>query len=397
MMRLMRVAGCRKAMLLLAIATSLASAANCYAQATPKKSSAAQKQSAAEFNGIAGRAEAAWKAKQFKEAAILYQKAVAIRPSWPEGWGYLASSLYELKRYQEARDAYRQTTVLTPDNAPSWAYLGLCEYELHKYQAAFEYLTKAEEIGLGDDQNMIGQVKFHRAILWDTAGKFELGLGEMLFFPHHNLGGPEIFEALGLSVLRVAEFPETVSDEKRQMLILAGQASFAANSQKMDLAAQIYKQLAEAYPEEPNVHFAYGQFLSHVDLDASLKEYEREIELHPSNVYARIEASYLYLKQGQLDKSLSNAQAAAKLQPQNAAPHNLIGRVLMEMDKVSEAIPELLLATQLAPTNTPFHMNLARAYQRTGQTEEASKEIAVFNELRKKQAERQPDSPPSEE
>jgi len=198
-------------------------------------------------------------------------------------------------------------------------------------------------------------------------------------------------------VLRVPEFPETIPKEKRPMLILAGQASFAANSQKMDLAAKIYKQLAAAYPEEPNVHFAYGQFLSHVDLDASLKEYEKEIELHPSHVYARIEASYLYLKQGQLDKSLSDAQAAAKLAPQIAAPHNLIGRVLLEMDKTSEAIPELLLATQLAPTNIPFHMNLARAYQRAGQTAEAAKQIEIFNELKKKQAEQQPENPPPEQ
>jgi len=383
------------AALLIAV-TALFPAAGNGQTAAPKKPPATHQQSTPDFDDIAKRADAAWKAKRLEDAVALYRKALEIRPTWQDGWGYLASCLYQLGRFSQARDAYRQTTILTPDNAPSWAYLGLCEYELHDYQRAFADLTKSEEIGLGEDQNLIGQVKYHRAILWDTAGKFELGLGEMVWFPAHNMGSPEIFEVLGLSVLRVPEFPETISEEKRQMLILAGQASFAANSQKMDLAAKIYKQLAESYPEEPNVHFAYGQFLSHIDLDASLKEYEKEIELHPNHVYARIEASFLYLKQGQIEESLAYARAAVKLQPKLAAPHNLIGRALMEMDKTSEAIPELLLATQLAPTNIPFHMNLARAYQRAGQTEEASKEIAIFNELQKKQAARQPDSPPQD-
>jgi tetratricopeptide (TPR) repeat protein len=345
------------------------------------------------FDEIAKQADEAWKAHRLEDAATLYRQAVDLRPAWAEGWGFLASSLYQLEKYPEARDAYRETTILTPANAPSWAYLGLCEYEVRDYRRSFDDLTKAEKMGLGDDRDLVAQVKYHLAILWNTAGQFERGLSEMLWFTQRNLGSPEILEAIGLSVLRVPLFPNEVPEDKQQMLMLAGEASFAANTQKMDEARKIYEQIAANYPKEPNVHFAVGQFLSHLDLEASLKEYEKEIELNPSHAYARIEAAFIYLKMGDLDKSLSQAQEAAKLQPQNPAAHNLIGRVLMEQNRTADAIPELVLATRYGPMNSGFHLNLARAYQKQGETTLAQKEIATFNELEKKRAEQQPAAP----
>ena len=346
------------------------------------------------FDDLAKHAEEAWKNHQYADAAKLYRQAVDSRPSWAEGWGFLASSLYQLERYSEARDAYRETTILTPKNAPSWAYLGLCEYELRDYQRAFEDLAKAESMGLGEDHDLTAQVKYHRAILWSTAGQFEKGLGEMLFFPAHNLASPEIIQAIGLSVLRIPIFPYEIPQEKQEEIILAGEASYAANAEHMDVAQKIYAQLVEKYPNEPNVHFAYGQFLSHIDLDNAIKEYEKEIEINPAHAYARIEAAYLYLKMGNLDKALVHSQEAVKLQPRYAAAHNLLGRVFLEQNRAADAISELGEATKLAPENASFHLNLARAYQKAGDTTLAAKEIATFNELDKKRTEQQPSKPP---
>jgi len=381
-------------LLLLVSASITACSPVVFGQATAAATKSSPKKSSPPFDRVAKRAEDAWQAHQLEDAVKLYRQAVEIRPTWPQGWGYLASGLYQLERYPEARDAYRETTILTPKNAPSWAYLGLCEYELRDYRRAFDDLSKAETMGLGEDHDLIALVTYHRAILWNTAGEFEKGLGEMLFFPGHNLGSPEILEVIGLSVLRTPLFPYEVPEDKQEMVVLAGEASFAANSQHMDVAQKLYEQLAEKYPREPNVHFAYGVFLSHTDLDAALKEYEKEIELNPAHAYARVEAAYLYLKMGQLEKAVAHAEEATKLQPRYPAAHNLLGRVLLEMGRTPQAISELTEATRLAPENSSFHLNLARAYQKAGETALAAKEIATFNELDKKRLEQQPAAPP---
>lgn len=383
--------------LIVALAIALSSATPSTSPQSAKKTTTAPTKSAkpSPFNVLAKRASEAWSNHQYADAAKLYRQAVDLKPSWAEGWGFLASSLYQLENYAEARDAYRETTILTPKNAASWAYLGLCEYELKDYQRAFDDLAKAESMGLGEDHDLTAQVKYHRAILWSTAGQFEKGLGEMLFFPAHNLASPEIVQAIGLSVLRIPIFPYEVPEDKQEEIILAGEASFAANAQHMDLAQKLYQQLVDKYPQEPNVHFAYGQFLSHTDLDGAIKEYEKEVKLNPAHAYARIEAAYLYLKMGNMDKAAEQAQEAVKLQPRYAAAHNLLGRVFLEQNRTSDAVSELAQATRLAPDNSSFHLNLARAYQKAGETTLASKEISTFNELEKRKTEQQPQKPPA--
>lgn len=352
-----------------------------------------QATSPASFESVSERAAAALKANKLEEAVRLYRQAVAIRPGWSEGWGYLAAALYSLNRYPEARDAYRRTTVLTPKNGPSWAYLGLCEYELRDYPHAFDHLFKAEQLGLGGDRDLTANVKYHLALLWITAGQFERGLLEMQWFAAQNLGSQDIFEAMGLSVLRRAWFPYEVPADKLPMILNAGTASFAESIHKPEEARKLYEKLVSDYPKELNVHYAYARFLSNLDNDAGLKEYEKEIELTPSHVPARIEAALLCLKMGKMDQALSFAQAAARLEPRNPAAHNLTGRALMELNRTSEAIPELVLATRLAPESSGFHLNLARAYQKNGDKTLAAKEIAAFNELSSKKAPSQPQAP----
>ena len=105
------------------------------------------------FDDLSAQAAAALKANQVEEAVKLYRQAVTLRPTWAQGWGYLAAALYSLERYPEARDAYRRTTVLTPKNGPSWAFLGLCEYDMRDYPHAFDHLLKGERLGLGDDRD----------------------------------------------------------------------------------------------------------------------------------------------------------------------------------------------------------------------------------------------------
>ncbi len=346
------------------------------------------------FDKLSERAAAALKANQIEDAVKLYRQAVVIRPRWAEGWGHLAAALYSLNRYPEARDAYRRTTVLTQKNGPSWAFLGLCEYEMREYPHAFDHLFKAEQLGLGGDRDLTANVKYHLAILWDTAGQFDRGLFEMQWFPDQNLGSQDIFETLGLSILQRPWFPYEVPADKLPMILTAGQASFAESVHKPEDAHKLYETLASQYAKEPGVHYAYGKFLSNLDIDAALQEYEKEIEITPSHVPARIEAAFLCLKMGKMEEALSFAQAAAKIEPRNPAAHNLAGRALMELNRTPEAIPELALATHLAPLNSSFHLNLARAYQKSGDKTLAAKEIATFNELESKKAQPSAQTPP---
>jgi tetratricopeptide (TPR) repeat protein len=347
----------------------------------------------ADVDELATRVQDALKAGKFEDAARLCRQLVKQRPQSADAWGYLAAALYNLNRYPEARDAYRHTTVLTPKNGPSWAYLGLCEYDMRDYPHAFDHLAKGEKLGLGDERDLTANVKYHLAILWDTAGQFDRGLLEMQWFAQQNLGSQDIFEAFGLSVLRRPWFPYEVPADKLPIVIAAGEASFAESVHKPEEARKLYEALVAQDGKEPNLHYAYGKFLANLDIDAAFKEYQKELEITPAHVPARIDAAFLCLKAGKLDQGLSYAQEAAKIEPKNPVAHNLTGRILMALDRTTDAVPELALAARLVPQSPSFHLDLARAYQKAGDKALAAKEMATFNQLESKRV--QPPAPSS--
>lgn len=335
----------------------------------------------AAFTSASSRAKQAWDSGNFEQSARLYRRVVTLRPKSPEAWGYLGSSLYQTKRFAEARDAYRETTKLTPENGPSWAFLGICEYELQDYRHAFSDLWEGEQLGLGDDHDLQVIVRYRVALLWITAGEFDMGIKELTWFAQRQEANADIIQAFGMASLRVPLFPKDIPQPKKDLLMNAGEASFAENGNEIDSARQPYELLVEHYPREPNVHLAYGRFLSKLDQDKAIEEYEKELEVDPSNVQARIQAGYLNLQKGAFDKALSFAGRATEIAPNNALAHHLLGRILLSMEKSDEAIPELEAATRLAPNIVDFHRTLATAYRKSGKQELADREFARFKEL----------------
>jgi tetratricopeptide (TPR) repeat protein len=340
------------------------------------------------FSQLSQQASAAWNARNYEKAAVLYGKAVKERPSWAEGWGYLASSLFRLNRYAEARKAYRHTTILTPDNGPSWAFLGLCDFELRDYRSAFDHLTKSRRLGLGNVQGLNSNVTYHMALLWSTAGQFELGIKEAAFLADQGDDSPAVVEATGLAVLRMPIFPYEVPAGKHDVVMTAGKAGWAQNAHHNEDAKQFYEELVSTYPNELNVHFAYAAFLAAQNQEAAAAEYEKEIQVNPLSVPARVQAAFLYLKMGELEKAEAHAQRATEIDPKNYAPRYLLGRVLTEMDRPADSIHELEIAARLSPSNANVHLSLAQAFQRIGKTQLAEQEMRVFknlDEARKKQ------------
>jgi tetratricopeptide (TPR) repeat protein len=278
--------------------------------------------------------------------------------------------------------------VLTPRNGPSWAYLGDCEYELRQYRPAFEHLSKAMQLGLASNQELSAKVHYELALLWITAGQFDLGMKEITLIADSSPKSDSVVEATGLSILRMPLFPYEVPPAKHDMVMKAGAAGWANNTHHADQAKALYEKLAAAYPDEPNVHYAYGNFLVALDQEAAVAEFEKELQISPAHVPALVEASFLCLKMGQLDKSAELAARAMKIDPKNYAPHNLTGRVLVETGKLDQGIQELEIAAKLAPRIATTHFNLAQAYQRAGKKAEAAREFAVFQNLNEQAASR---------
>ena len=330
---------------------------------------------------LANRAAIARASGRLDDALALYRKAVAARPDWDEGRWYAATLLYELDRYAEAKEAFADVLRREPAHAGALGLKGLCEFELRQYDAALTDLMQARKMGVGRSPGIATVVRYHAAILLTRVGEFEVANEILIEFVVDGADTPQVIEAFGLNVLRMPMLPSEFPADARERVLLAGRAGYAMAARRVDAAGAALDELVTRYPKTPHVHYTRGVLFLTEDPDRALEEFQRELEISPSHVPARLQIAFEFLKRGEPARALPVAIEAARMAPDHFAARLALGQVRLETQDVQLAIPELEKAAALAPGSPQTHFMLARAYARAGRQADAERERAEFTRL----------------
>jgi tetratricopeptide (TPR) repeat protein len=188
----------------------------------------------------------------------------------------------------------------------------------------------------------------------------------------------------------MAYLPEDYPAQSREMVWLAGKASFYAslNPQQFDRAQEYADKLLLHYDQAPNVHYFRGtQFEIQMKPEAAKEEYRQELRVSPQHAPAMMELASYALQAGHLDEAISLARHAADLEPKSPVAHGALGQVLLADGQVQEGARELETARQLAPDDPAIRFRLATIYRKLGRTEDAAREMAMFTTLKEKEQE----------
>ena len=363
------------AILTLALALSVQAAA---AQA-PSKPAAPKPR--ASFDSVAAQAGAAREAGRLDDAIALYRRGLALRPIWDEGRWYLGSSLYERDRYAEAHDAFAALIARRPTHAGAMGMQGLCEFSLGRHEAALKTLLRARSLGVKRDPEIGRVVAYHAGILLTRFEEFEIGYSVLQELVDAGVEGPTVIDAFGLNVLRMPMLPAVIPEARKPLVQLAGRAGYALASRRLADAARLFDELVEAYPHEPNVHYARGVLRTAENPDGVLADFDAEIAISPDHVPARLNAVFELLKRGDPARAQPYAEAAVRLAPQLFATHLAMGQVWFETGDVAKAATAFEQGVKLAPGSPQAHFLLARAYARLGRAADAERERAEFRRL----------------
>jgi tetratricopeptide (TPR) repeat protein len=318
------------------------------------------------------------------QAAELYRKALALKPDWPEGWFYLGGAEYGQGHYQQAHEAFEKGLPLSPKNGTAWGFLGLCDYELGQYGKAIEEIAKGEELGLGNNAGFETAVRQRAALILIRGSFFDKAMAQLQPLTKHQVNDPAVVEAVGLCALARPDDPAKLVAAQRAVVDLAGQALWAATSQRPEEAKAGYEKLMATYPNEPGVHDAHGLYLMDFDQAAALAEFRKEIAMDPSHWPSLLVAAFLETREGNTDTSLRDAEEALKLAPK--AFHWLcyaeIGRSLLAAGKPEKAAAAFEESVKREPGNAQTHFYLEQAYRLSGRRAEAEKEKAEFIRLK---------------
>jgi tetratricopeptide (TPR) repeat protein len=373
------------ALLLASILATAAVAAQTPKPSTTQKKAAAKSPSTgssdAEFDKLVEQGTEARKAQQWEDAIALYAKAVKLRPKYVEGYWYQGTSYYSLDKFAECRDRFREVTRLAPQNGAAFAFLGLCEYGLKDYDKSLQHLLQSRIYGVGDTGDLGGVARFHAATLMSRISQFEQSLETLGEFASEGNDNPRVIEAMGIATLRLPMLPEELPPDRREMVLMAGRASYQMATRNTAAAGKAFEALVIRYPETANVHYANGVYLLLEQPDKAIEEFKKELELQPAHPASLMQIAFEYLKRGEPQNALPWAKQAVEAAPKDFATHKALGQALLDTDDVTGAIAELQTGITLAPESPGLHFSLAKAYQKAGRLEDANREREEFTRL----------------
>jgi tetratricopeptide (TPR) repeat protein len=349
----------------------------------------------AQFQNVVKQADEARLAERFEEAVKLYSEALKIKPKWPDGWWYIGAIFYQQDVYTDARDAFQNVVALEPDRGPAWAMLGLCLFQTGEYERAGVALQRGRSLGVNDNSELAGVVRYHTALVYIRFEYFENAFDVLSEFLRVGNDSPKVVEAFGLTLLRMPYLPKEIPAAQREKILIAGQAGLNMAARRQDQARAAFDTLLAQYPNDPNIHYGFGVFMLSQDADIALREFKRELEISPNHYAAMTQMAFEYLKRDQYEDALPLAEKAVQLAPKLYAARNVLGRVLLELGQVDRSITQLEEGVKLAPSSPEMHFALARAYTRAGRKDDATRERETFKKLqdeydKKRQVEERP-------
>jgi tetratricopeptide (TPR) repeat protein len=349
--------------------------------AKPAAKAAAPSTGTAEFDRIVKAATEARQAERWEEAIGLYARAIKIKPDYVEGFWYQGTAYYAQDDFTRCRDAFRQVLKLAPKNGAANAFLGLCEFGLKDYDRSLQHLLQSRILGVGDIPELGGTARYHAAMLMTRIDQFEQALETLGQFAAEGNDNPRVIEAMGIATLRLPMLPIELPPDRREMVLMAGRASYMMATRNTAGAGKAFQALATRYPETPNVHYSYGVFLLQEEPDKAIDEFKRELELQPDHPWSLMQLAYEYLKRGDAAAGLPWARKAVEVAPTAFPAHKALGQALLDTGDVDGAIKELVIGLKLAPESPGLHFTIARAYQRAGRIEEANRARDEFTRL----------------
>jgi predicted Zn-dependent protease len=200
-----------------------------------------------------------------------------------------------------------------------------------------------------------------------------------------------LVEPLGLAALRMPLLPSEIPADRREMIRTAGHAILSIEAQRRDEAEQLLHGMVAANPGEPGVHFLDGVFLLNVHPEDGIAEIQKELEISPMHVPAKLRLAEQYLKDQKMDQALALAQEAAKLEPTNGGAHMVLGEALVAKGDAAGGIRELEMAREQLPQTVRVRWDLLRAYAAAGRSDDAKREKEEIEKLSLPESGRQTD------
>lgn len=308
----------------------------------------------AQLQSVYDRAQTAFGARLYAEAALLFAQAEMENPGKTDALLMEGKSLANAGRYADAQIALESYAARNPQSAETLFMLGFVLNRENKPADSLKTYTQAAKLATpqSDDLKVVAQ---DYVLLNDYDDAIRLMKQAVAFDPKNE----QAWYGLGRCLYTQSEFGEAQQAFQRALALNARDVKAEANlglafemDNKPDQAEAAYKAAvtlanADAQTDE----------WPYLDYGAFLLEHDRPAEAIPL---------------------LRRAVAVA---PRCAECHGKLGRALAESGQAKQGVAELREAVQISPRDPKLHYDLGRAYRAAGEMDDARAELALSAKL----------------
>ncbi len=333
--------------------------------------------------------------RRYADAEAAFEKLRELAPGTAEIHAQLGLIYFQQGKFEKAVPALRQAIKLKPALPNTGVLLAMSLSELGKYQEALPGLEIGFRRATDPALKRASGLQLQRAYtgLRQDDKAVEVALELTRRYPKD----PEVLYHAGrlfgnyayLSAVRLAE----VAPDSVWLHLAAGEANESQG--RADAAIQEYKEALSQQPGRPGIHYRIGRTLlarakqatdDTVSEPEALKEFERELQLDPTNANAAYEAGEIHRKSARFDEALALFSQAVRHYPDFEEALVAQGRTLLSLGRAEQAQAPLRRAISLNASNEVSWFQLAQAARALGDAAEQQKALAEFQRLREAKA-----------
>jgi tetratricopeptide (TPR) repeat protein len=289
---------------------------------------------------LAARAHLLAELKNYREAVADYEKLLALRPHYADGYYQCGACLFHLGRFEDALRYFARSGELDPTHIDTVLVQGICQLHLKRSEEALESFAKCLEKSPNLEAALLG-----KGVALQLAWEFDEAAEVYKQALRRNPGCEEA--AVNLIALGMQRKDYALIRQQAQALLAR------------DASAQ------PALEGLATVAFAEGKY------GEAAGHYCRLVDLHPRNFDYWFNLGVTYQRMGQPLDSAAAYQNAASLRPDAIAAHINLAAVYREMGDLQSSRQALEAALAVAPERTDLRYQRAVAIEEQGLTEEA--------------------------
>jgi tetratricopeptide (TPR) repeat protein len=326
-------------------------------------------------------------AQQFDRAAKIYERIVKLVPGSAEGHSNLGFALYMSGSYAAAIIQFRKALDLDPHLDRTQVLLALAYFDSGDFERAVPLLEKAYQ-SRKDDPVVVA----HLGLAYLRQAKDDKALAMLSRWAELEPKSPDALYFKGKASVYVASdsfdrLSKAAPDSYRMFQL---RAEMLRQQGLIPAAISEYKKAIAQKAAAAGLHYALGTLYREAGrLDEALAEFDAELKISPNDAMTDYLMGDVYLQQNKLEDAQSYLKRALQSQPALADAQLDLAKTYRSQAKNDEAINLLKSVVASDPGREDAHYLLFGIYKEQGQMEEARKELKIFEELKRRTADRE--------